>query len=195
MGRVTPRYCASYFAYQGGIDRALAFLRETQRQFDRAAGMYCENHLRVISTATRVQLLIVKGRLREATHAHDALIRALIPPPEFGASQRLRMTMAKIGVRWSLHYEHNDANACEKLLREADARCRRVARRRLARGNFSHMQGAGGTGLLGNPTPQRLAMMPVTRFAGHFHTLEWGHRPAQGPSTPQIGSQRLCIRG
>ena len=22
-----------------------------------------------------------------------------------------------------------------------------------------------------------------------------GHRPAQGPSTPQIGSQRLCIRG
>ena len=31
-------------------------------------------------------------------------------------------------------------------------------------------------------------------LAEHFHTLEWGHRPSQGPSTPQIGSQRLCIR-
>ena len=32
-------------------------------------------------------------------------------------------------------------------------------------------------------------------FAEHVHThwsSEWGHRPAQGPSAPQIGSQRLC---
>ena len=30
----------------------------------------------------------------------------------------------------------------------------------------------------------------------HFHTFRvGGHRPAQGPSAPQIGSQRLCIRG
>ena len=48
---------------------------------------------------------------------------------------------------------------------------------------------------------RRYARPVTTRFSrehffhAHWWGSEWvGHRPAQGPSAPQIGSQRLCIR-
>ena len=47
----------------------------------------------------------------------------------------------------------------------------------------------GGFMLNFNCSPVKISQSIFTHWG-----LEWGHRPAQEPSAPQIGSQRLCIR-
>ena len=80
---------------------------------------------------------------------------------------------------WLAHVKRFDPSLARVVVGAMDARTRAWAARRPERLKVYDM---------GIAARHSVSRSTFTHWAGS----EWWHRPAQGPSAPQIGSQRLC---